>query len=70
MKNQNRSEETGWSADSAGQIGRELLKVANVRGADAIASGLPGAGEVEHFLDSSTDPAMIGAGFYRDTFPA
>ena len=54
-----------WSADSAGQIGRELLKVADVAGVDAVASGLPGAGEVERVVDSSTDPAMIGAGLYR-----
>ena len=38
--------------------------MANVEGVDAVASGLPGAGEVERVVDSSTDPAMIGAGFY------
>jgi hypothetical protein len=45
--------------------GAILLKVANVEGVDAVASGLPGAAEVERVVDSSTDPAMIGAGFYR-----
>jgi hypothetical protein len=63
----NRSEETGWSADAVGQIGRELLKVANVEGIDAVASSVPGAGSVERVVDSSADPAMIGAGFYRVT---
>lgn len=43
-RNRNRSEEAGWSADAVGQIGRELLKVANVEDIDAVASGVPGAG--------------------------
>jgi hypothetical protein len=35
IRNQNRSEEAGWGADAVGQIGRELLKVANVEGSQA-----------------------------------
>jgi len=32
FRNENRSEEIGWSAYSVGQIGGELLKVADVEG--------------------------------------
>src|SRR5437660_12662976 len=65
VTNENRSEEAGGSADAVSKGGSELLEVANVESVDAVASAVPGAAEMERVIDSSANPTMIRAGFYR-----